>query len=113
MPGRITARGRRVNLDRPCRPLWVYRPVKRSSPDTCGRKPLKNPGVVGAAIGFKSPSSHWISQRNFDAGVNISDFGVHILDLADVASAEGAAELLQLVTRRVGHPPLVVRLERR
>src|SRR5262245_43076720 len=45
-------------LDRPCRPLWVYRPVKRSSPDTCGRKPLKNPGVVGAAIGFKSPSSH-------------------------------------------------------
>src|SRR5262245_37041597 len=46
-------------LDRPCRPLWVYRPVKRSSPDTCGRKPLKHPGVVGAAIGFKSPSSHF------------------------------------------------------
>lgn len=44
--------------ERPGSPLWVYRPVKRSSPDTCGRKPLKNAGVAGAAIGFKSPSSH-------------------------------------------------------
>jgi hypothetical protein len=39
--------------------LWVYRPVRRSSPHACGRKPLKNPGVAGAAIGFKSPSSHF------------------------------------------------------
>jgi hypothetical protein len=38
--------------------FWVYRPVKRSFPDTSGRKPLRNPGLAGVAIGFKSPSSH-------------------------------------------------------
>src|SRR5262249_5785978 len=40
-------------------PFWVYRRVRRSFPDTSGRKPLKNPGPAGAAIGFKSPSSHF------------------------------------------------------
>jgi hypothetical protein len=39
---------------------WVYRPVKRTSPDVSGRKPLENPALAGGAIGFKSPSSHSI-----------------------------------------------------
>jgi len=48
-----------LQLDRPVRPLWVYRPVKRSPPNTSGRKPLKNSGLAGGGIGFKSPSSHF------------------------------------------------------
>jgi hypothetical protein len=58
-----------LQLDRSGAPaFWVYRPVRRSSPNTSGRKPLKNPGLAGGSIGFKSPSSHCR-----DAGRNMAD----------------------------------------
>jgi hypothetical protein len=47
--------------------VWV-RPVKRSFPDTSGRKPLKNPDPAGVGIGFKSPSSHWSGHRRAGHG---------------------------------------------
>src|SRR5262249_35732607 len=52
-----------------------YRPVKRSSANTRGPKPLKKPGAADDAIGFKSPSSHSWGPRKSSSGNRSRFFG--------------------------------------